>query len=300
MRSISPVDLTIFLSIAKHRNFRRAAAELRLTPSALSHALRSLEEQIGIRLFNRTSRSVALTEAGERLHRRVQPAVREIGEALDEISTLAGQPMGTVRICASHIAAQTLLFPLVQRFVKAHPGIDVELVVQGGLSDIISSGFDVGVRLREMIAADMIAVQLGPPQRSVVVASPVFFERWPKPVVPHDLRDIPCVRFLYEGGREYRWEFERDGAEFEVAVDGPFATTSMDLMLQAALDSLGVAHLYESQVQEHISSGRLVKVLDDWCPIYPGYYLYYPSRRQMPAALRVFIDCISQRDEHRI
>jgi DNA-binding transcriptional LysR family regulator len=297
MRRIHPADLTTFLSIAKHRNFRRAAEELQVTPSALSHALRNLEEQIDIRLFNRTSRSVALTEAGERLHRRVQPAFREIEEALDELSGFTGRPTGTVRISASHIAAQTLLFPLVQRFIKAHPAVNIEIVVQGNLLDIISSGFDAGVRLGEKIAADMIAVPLGPRQRSVVVATPAFFKRWPKPSTPHDLRDIPCVRFRYESGQEYKWEFERGEAELEIAVDGPFATTSMDLMLQAALDGMGAACLYESQVSEHVSSGRLVKALEDWCPDYPGYHLYYPSSRQMPTALRAFIDYVRRKDE---
>jgi len=291
----SPTDLSTFLAIARHRSFRRAAADLGVTPSALSHALRSLEERIDIRLFNRTSRSVSLTEAGERLYARVQPAFRDIEEALDELNSFRDAPMGTLRLNAAHSAAQRLLLPLVNRFVKTYPSVSVELMVQSAMVDVVSEGFDAGVRFGETIAADMIAVPLGPRQRSVVVATQAFFARWPKPATPHDLGGLPCLRFRYYSGRDYRWEFERDGVKLEIAVDGPFVTNSQDLMVQAALEDVGIAYLFEGEAQDHIASGRLVRVLEDWCPDYAGYFLYYPSRRQMPTALRAFVDFMREK-----
>jgi DNA-binding transcriptional LysR family regulator len=290
MRRIEPADLTIFLAIARHRSFRRAATELGVTPSALSHALRSLEERIALRLFNRTTRSVSLTEAGQRLFDRVQPAFRDIEDALDDLNTFRDAPMGLLRINAAQTAAQVVLMPILGPFLRAHPQIRVELVAQGALVDVVGQGFDAGVRFGETIAADMIAVPIGPRQRFAAVASPGYFERWPKPASPRDLNGLPCIGFRFDSGADYHWEFERGGVELEIAAEGAFITNSQELMIDAAIDGIGIAFVFEALVEAHLAAGRLVRVLGDWCPYYPGLYLYFPSRRQLPAPLRAFID----------
>ncbi len=290
MQRIEPNDLATFLVIAKHRSFRKAADELGVTASALSHALRTLEEHLGIRLLNRTTRSVALTEAGERLHARVAPAFRDIDDALDDLNTFRDTPTGTLRINAARASTQIILLSTVTRFLAAYPGVNVEIVVNNAFVDMISEGFDAGVRFGEVIAQDMIAVPLGPRQRSAYVASPDFFRRYPKPRTPQELKGIPCIRFRFESGRYYAWEFERDGVELAVEVDGPLTLGEQDLAVQAALDGAGIAFAFEAQVNELIDQGKLVRVLEDWCPEYPGFYLYYPSRRQLPATLRAFVD----------
>lgn len=290
MRHIDPSDLATFLAIARHRSFRRAADEIGCTPSALSHALRALEERLDVRLVNRTTRSVGLTEAGERLFARVSPAFRDIGDALEDLNTFRDTPAGNLRINASRGAAQSLLLPLVTRFLAAHPRVSVEIVVDNAVIDMVAEGFDAGVRLGETIAQDMIAVPLGPRLRSAYVASPDFFRRHPMPRVPADLKALPCIRLRFESGRYYAWEFERDGVELAVEVDGQLTVTDKDLAIDAALDGAGIAFAFEYQVQPLIDEGRLVRVLEDWCPPYPGYYLYYPGRRQLPLTLRAFVD----------
>ncbi len=290
MRKVEPADLAGFLAIARHRSFRKAAVELGVTPSALSHALRSLEERLELRLVNRTTRSVALTEAGERLYARVRPAFRDIDDALEDLNAFRGAPTGTLRINAARASTRLVLLPLVASFLRAHPGVRVELVVDEGLADVVSAGFDAGVRFGESIAADMIAVAIGPRHRFAVVGSPEFFERHARPGKPHDLRGLPCVRYKFSGGGMYRWEFERRGVEVEVEVDGPLTLGDQDLMIDAALRGVGLAYLFEAQAEPHIAAGRLVRVLADWCPAYPGFFLYYPSRRQLPAALRAFVE----------
>ena len=290
MRPIDPGDLATFLAIAQHRSFRRAADELGCTPSALSHALRALEERLDLRLINRTTRSVSLTEAGERLRARVAPAFRDINDALEDLNNFRGAPTGTLRINAARASTEIVLLPLVTRFLAVHPGIDVEIVVDNGLVDTVSEGFDAGVRFGEIIAQDMIAVPLGPRQRSAIVASPDFFERYPKPTVPEQLKDLPCVRLRFGSGRIYAWEFERGGIELAVKVEGPLTLGDQDLSVEAALDGVGLAFAFEAQVQPLVERGRLVRVLEDWCPYYTGFYLYYPSRRQLPAPLRAFVD----------
>lgn len=290
MRPIDPSDLATFLAIARHRSFRRAADEIGCTPSALSHAMRALEERLDVRLLNRTTRSVALTEAGEQLHARVAPAFRDIIDALDDLNNFRGMPTGKLRINAARSSAQIVLLPMVTRFLAAHPGISVEIVVDNMLVDMVSEGFDAGVRFGEVVARDMIAVPLGPRQRSAFVASPGFFERHGKPATPEQLKDLPCIRFRFGSGRYYAWEFERGGIELTVEVDGPLTVGDQDLSVQAALDGAGIAFAFEAQVADLVAEGRLVRVLEDWCPYYPGFYLYYPNRRQLPAPLRAFVD----------
>jgi DNA-binding transcriptional LysR family regulator len=292
MAAIGPADLSIFLAIARHRSFRRAAVDLRVSPSALSHAVRGIEGRLGLRLFNRTTRSVALTEAGERLFARIRPAFHDIEDALEDLNSLRDEPAGTLRINAGRGSTRLVLLPVVQRFLAAYPQVRVEVATDNALVDMVSGGFDAGVRLGEIIAADMIAVPLGPRQRSAVVGSPAFFERWPKPLVPEQLRGLPCIRHRFDSGLYYAWEFARGGVEVSTVVDGPLCMTDQDMMLAPALAGTGLAYLFEAQVEASIAEGRLVRVLQDWCPYYPGFYLYYPSRRQMPLVLRAFLDFV--------
>jgi DNA-binding transcriptional LysR family regulator len=294
MQQVTPADLTTFLAIARHRSFRAAAVELGVTASALSHALRNIEARLDLRLFNRTTRSVALTEAGERLLARITPAFRDIADALDDLNTFRGKPAGTLRLNAAKQSAQLVLLPAVTRFLRAYPDVKVELATNDALVDMVSAGFDAGVRFGETIAADMIAVPIGPRHRFAVVASPDCFRDRKQPVTPHDLSTLPCIRFRFAGGSFYRWEFERGGIELAIEVDGPLTLNDQDLMLQAALDGVGLAYVFEAQAAELIEQKKLVRVLADWCPAYPGFFLYYPSRRQLPAVLRAFIDFARQ------
>jgi DNA-binding transcriptional LysR family regulator len=243
-----------------------------------------------VRLLNRTTRSVALTEAGERLRSRIAPAFRDIDDALDDLNTFRDTPTGTLRINASRASTEIALLPTVTRFLTAYPGVSVDIVVNNAFVDMVSEGFDAGVRFGEVVARDMIAVPLGPPQRSAYVASPDFLRRFPAPTAPGDLKGLPCIRFRFESGRYYAWEFERDGIALSVEVDGQLTLGESNLAVQAALDGAGIAFAFEAQVETLVAEGRLVRVLEDWCPHYPGFYLYYPSRRQLPATLRAFVD----------
>lgn len=295
MRRIRPADLSVFLAIAENRSFRRAAVELGVTASALSHALRAIEERLDVRLVNRTTRGVGLTQAGERLFERVRPAFLDIDAALEELDTFRGQAIGRLRLNASRAAAKLVLLPIVARFLREHPAIEAEIVVDDALVDMVSGGFDAGVRFGESIAADMIAVAIGPRHRFAVVGSPDHFERHAKPVTPHDLKGHPCIRYRFASGAFYRWEFERGGLELDVDVQGPLTLGDQDTMLQAALEGAGLAYVFENQAIDLVSDGWLVRVLEDWCPDYPGFFLYYPSRRQLPGPLRAFLDFVRAR-----
>ncbi|WP_127089994.1 LysR family transcriptional regulator [Aquabacter cavernae] len=292
MRKISSADLASFLAIARHRSFRRAADELGCTPSALSHALRALEERLDLRLVNRTTRSVGLTEAGEQLYARVSPAFRDIDDALEDLNSFRGTPTGQLRINAAPASARLVLLPLVARFLAAHPGVSVEVVADNALVDMVSDGFDAGVRLGETIAQDMIAIPLGPRQRSAIVATPTFFEAHARPSAPEQLKGLPCIGLRFGSGRLYAWEFERGGVNLAVEVSARLILDDQDLMVEAALNGTGIAYTFEDQVRDLVAQGRLVRVLEDWCPYYQGFYLYYPSRRQMPSALRAFVDFV--------
>jgi DNA-binding transcriptional LysR family regulator len=290
MARVDSSDLAGFLAIAKHRSFKAASVELGVTPSALSHALRNVEERLGLRLVNRTTRSVALTEAGERLFARVSPAFRDIEDALEDLNTFRGKPTGTLRLNSARQSARLVLLPIITKFLKVYPDIRVDLVINDALVDVVSAGFDAGVRFGETIAADMIAVPIGPRHRFAVVGSPGYFKSHKQPVTPHDLRELPCIRLRFSSGAIYRWEFERGGIELDIEVDGPLTMTDQEMMIDAALDGAGLAYVFEAQVEQLVAKRKLVHVLADWCPAYPGFFLYYPSRRQLPAALRAFID----------
>lgn len=290
MKNPSTTDLSIFLCIAQHLNFSRAAVDLGLTPSALSHSLRALENRLGVRLFNRTTRSVALTEAGERLYARLKPAFRDIEDALEDLNHFRDKPSGNLRITSGRQACELVLLSIASEFLKIYPDIRLEVVESDALLDIVASGFDAGVRFGNRLEADMVSMPVGPNLRSVVVGSPGFFERHPAPQKPEDLHALPCIRHRFPSGSMYRWEFERGGIEQEVEVNGPLTLGDVSLMIGPALQGLGLAYVFEDMAREHLASGRLVQVLADWCPYYPGLHLYYPSRRHIPAPLKAFID----------
>lgn len=292
MHQVSISDLTVFLAIAKHLNLSRAATELNLSPSALSHALRSMETRLGIRLFNRTTRSVALTEAGQRLLSRIEPAFREIGNALEDLNDFRTKPAGTLRISCGRASTQMVLLPFIAPYLQAYPEVSVEVVDNDALIDVVSGGFDAGVRLGERLESDMVAVPIGPPMRSVVVATPSFLENHFRPLHPRDLTQLPCIRHRFPSGVIYRWQFERDGVKLETEVGGALTLGDVELMIDAALHGIGLAYVFEHMVADHVRAGRLTPVLEEWCPSYSGFYLYYPSRRQMPAALKAFVECI--------
>ena len=290
MKNPSTADLPIFLCIAQHLNFSRAAVDLGLTPSALSHSLRALENRLGVRLFNRTTRSVALTEAGERLYARLKPAFRDIDDALEDLNHFRDKPSGNLRITAGRQACELVLLPIAGAFLQAYPDIRLEVVESDALLDIVAGGFDAGVRFGNRLEADMVSLPIGPTLRSVVVASPAFLERHTAPQKPEDLHALPCIRHRFPSGALYRWEFERGRIVQEIEVNGPLTLGDVSLMIGPALQGLGLAYVFEDMAREHLASGRLVQVLADWCPYYPGLHLYYPSRRHVPAPLKAFID----------
>ncbi|RKH88735.1 LysR family transcriptional regulator [Corallococcus sp. AB045] len=288
-------ELTVFLEIARHLNFRRAAAALGVTPSALSHSLRGLEEKLDLRLVHRTTRSVGLTAAGERLAERLRPAFRDIDDALDDLNSFREAPVGRLRLSAARVAIRLSLMPVLGPFMAAHPGIEVEVVDSGAFVDIVKEGFDAGVRFHERVAADMVAIPLGPPLRTAIVATPAYFAKHPHPKTPRDLAAHDCIQMRFTNGARYAWEFERNGKELEVETRGSLALSDQVEILEAALAGLGLAYLFESQVQPLIDQGRLVRVLEAWCPPYSGFFLYYPSRRHLPPVLKAFVDFVRGR-----
>jgi DNA-binding transcriptional LysR family regulator len=287
-------DLSAFVAVATHRSFSRAAAELGLSPSALSHTVRGLEERMDLRLLNRTTRSVAPTEAGERLLERLRPALRDIADALEDANVFRDKPAGRLRLNVPRSAAVLLLAPVITRFVQTYPEMQLEIATEGRFVDIVAAGFDAGVRFGESVERDMVAVRISDDLRMAVVGSPDYLRTHTRPRKPHDLTDHACIRFRLPGGSLYRWEFEKAGEAMEVEVDGPLILGDQELMLSAAIDGAGLAIVLERHARPHLRAGRLKRVLADWCPPFPGYFLYYPSRRQVPAGLRAFIDMMRQ------
>jgi DNA-binding transcriptional LysR family regulator len=293
MRREDLSDLAAFALIVEERSFTRAAARMGLSASALSHAMRTLEERLGVKLLHRTTRSVAPTQAGERLLERLKPALGDIEAAVDELGTQRQRPAGRVRINAHRTAAMGLVLPKLRRLRHDYPEVIVELTVDDGLTDIVSAGFDAGIRYRKQLARDMVSVQIGPPERTIVVAAPSYFETHPPPSSPQELMRHACIGYRFTtSGRLHRWEFEKEGQSLQVAVEAGFTTNDTELLLQAALAGVGPADLLESQAREHLATGALVRVLEEWCPSVEASFLYYPSRRQMPPALRVVVDAL--------
>lgn len=289
-------DLTAFLAVAEKRSFTRAAAKLGTSQSALSHTIRRLEARLGIRLLTRTTRSVAPTEAGERLLRTVGPRFDEIDAELAALSEFREKPAGTVRITTGGHPASTILWPALAKLLPNHPDIKVEITIDDGLIDIVAERFDAGVRLGEQVAKDMVAVRIGPEMWMAVVGAPSYFGAHPRPKTPDDLTNHTCINLrLPTYGGIYAWEFETAGRELRVRVEGQVVFNNIDLALNAALAGFGLAYLPEDQVQAHVADGRLIRVLGDWCPPFSGYHLYYPSRRQTAPALAVLVEALRYR-----
>ena len=288
--------LMAFWKVAEHRGFTAAAAELEVSPSALSQSIRQLEARLGVRLLHRSTRSVSLTEAGQAYLARVGPALGQVIEAGEEINTLQGRPSGTLRLNAARIATAMVLQPLLAGFLAEHPQVQIELTNDEGFVDIVEQGFDAGVRMGESLARDMVAIPLGGPIAAAVVASPDYLRRHPAPLHPDDLAQHNCVRFRFAGtGAIYKWEFQLDSRVVEYEARGNLTITDSMFNLDAALDGLGLAYTFESLAQPHIQAGRLQRVLEPFSPTFPGFYLYYPSRHDQQSKLKAFIDYVRAR-----
>lgn len=286
-------DLLAFIAVARERSFTRAAAKLGVSQSALSHTLRRLEKRLGLRLLTRSTRSVAPTEAGERLLLTVAPRFEEVEAELEAITELREKPAGTIRISAGEHSVATVLWPRLDGFLRDYPDIKVELSLDGALIDIVAGRFDAGVRLGEQVAKDMIAMRIGPDWRMAIVAAPSYFATRPEPVTPHDLTTHNCINLrLASYGGFYAWEFERGGEKLNVRVEGQLAFNSTTPILVAALAGHGLACLPEGMAAPHIAAGRLRQVLVGWCPLFDGYHLYYPSRRQSSPAFTALLQAL--------
>jgi DNA-binding transcriptional LysR family regulator len=290
MRANELTELTAFMVIAQELSFRRAAARLNLTPSTLSHSLRALEERLGVRLLNRTTRTVSPTDAGRMLLETIAPAFASIETAVEDVNAFRTRPHGTLRVNVPLMAATTVLAPRLGAFARQFPDVTLEVAVNDGFVDIVRHGFDAGIRLGESLDQDMTAVRVSPDLRVAVVGSPDYLAKHTAPVVPHDLQHHLCIGYrMITSGVLYRWEFEKDAQKLAVQVSGPLVVDTLDLMISASLDGVGLANVPESSVAEHLHSGKLVRVLDDWCTPFPGFFLYYAGRRQTSAALRALI-----------
>lgn len=286
-------DLNAFLVVARERSFTRAAAQLGVSPSALSQAIRTLEERLGVRLLTRTTRNVAPTEAGERLVASVGPHLEGIESAIADLSALRDKPAGKIRISAVDHAAETILWPALSGFLGRYPDVQVEIVVDNMLRDIVSERFDAGIRMGERVARDMIAVRIGPDLRMAAVASQAYFARYGTPNTPQDLAGHNCINLRMETlGGIYAWEFEQGAREVVVRVEGQLTVNDINVIKQAALNDVGLAFMPEDIARPHIDAGELVHVLSDWTPPFPGYHLYYPSRRQHSPAFAAFVDAL--------
>jgi len=286
-------DLAAFAVVAEQRSFTRAAAELSISQSALSHAIKALEERLGVRLLSRTTRSVSTTEAGETLLRHLRPAMAEIASGVDAASALRGKPSGTLRITATKHAVSSVVMPALPGFLASHPDIRVEMLVDDTMTDIVANRIDAGIRFGDLVEKDMIAIRIGPDIRMAVVGAPSYFADHPVPRTPRQLSDHRCINYRQvRSGGLYAWDFEEKGKPFAVRVDGPLVINNSDLIREAALAGQGLAYVYANEVEADIKAGRLTRILAKWCPAFPGYYLYHPSRRQTPPALAALIGAL--------
>jgi DNA-binding transcriptional LysR family regulator len=296
MSRIDLNDIVAFLAVARERSFTRAAARLGVSQSALSQTVRGLEARLGIRLLTRTTRSVAPTEAGERLLRAAGPRLEEVDAELAALSELRDRPSGTIRITTHDHAVKSVLWPGLAKLLPDYPDIKIEIVIDYGLTDIVAERFDAGVRSGEMVARDMIAVRIGPDMRSAVVGAPSYFAKRSRPNTPQDLTAHNCINLrLPTHGGLYAWEFEKGGRELRVRVEGQLVFNATGPMLEAALSGFGLAYVPEDSVTAELADGRLIRALADWCPPYPGYHLYYPSRRQPTPAFALLVDALRYR-----
>lgn len=286
--------LAAFAVVADERSFTRAAVRLGVSTSAVSHSIRALEERLGVRLLARTTRTVAPTDAGQRLLAQLRPALDEIEAALTEVGRFRDKPAGTIRLIAPPIAVAMTVSPKLAKFTRDYPDVAVDITAEDdSRRDLIAARFDAGIHLGEFLQRDMVAVRVTGEQRAAIVAAPTYFESHPKPKTPRDLTAHRCIRYrMGAGGAVYRWEFEKRGKPITVSVSGPLIVNDVELTLRAALDGVGLAFALEEHAAEHIARGELVRVLEDWCPPFDGFFLYYPSRRQQPAALQAFVDAL--------
>jgi DNA-binding transcriptional LysR family regulator len=290
-------DLVAFLAVAEERSFTRAAAKLGISQSALSYTVRRLEARLGLRLLNRTTRSVSPTEGGERLLRTLSPAFEQIQAELDSVGELRDKPAGTIRLTANDHAADTILWPAISRLLPAYPDIKVEIDIDYGLTDIVTDRYDAGVRLGDQVAKDMVAVRIGPNSSMAVVGAPTYFAARPPPKSPQQLVNHNCINFRQpSAGGLYAWEFEKHGRELRVRVEGQLVFNGVYQILAAARSGFGLAYLFDDMVQEDVEQGRLTRVLADWCPPFSGYHLYYPSRRQPAPAFALLVDALRIKD----
>jgi DNA-binding transcriptional LysR family regulator len=289
-------DLQAFLAVAREQSFTKAAARLGVTPSALSHTIRALEERLGVRLLARTTRNVAPTEAGDRLLRSIAPLFDQIAAEIEALGELRDKPAGTVRITCTDDAIELYLRPALASFLKNYPDITLELFVDYGFTNIVEERFDAGIRLGEAISKDMIAVRISPDWRLAVVGSPAYFERCPAPATPYDLIGHACINIRHRpSGAIYAWEFEKDGKAFTVKGEGQLVFNSIVHVLNGALDGIGLAYVPEALAAPYLADGRLKEVLADWCPYFQGFHLYYPHRRQASPAFSAFVDAVRHR-----
>jgi DNA-binding transcriptional LysR family regulator len=293
MRRGELADLTAFIAVADNLSFRAAAARLGVTPSALSHTLRQLEERVGVRLLNRTTRSVSPTDAGRRLLERLRPAMEQIAGALDDLNGERTRPFGRLRIYATHLAGAAVLAPVWARFLSSYPDVHLELTLEDAATDIVARGFDAGIGPRDLAAADMVAVRVMAPMKVAVVGAPGYFARRAPPLMPDDLGHHECIRFRRgSDGPMFDWAFERGGRSRRVSVAGRLTVNDPRICVRAAVDGLGVAYTIEALAEPFVRSGQLVRVLVDWSPCFEGMFLYYPGHRQVPAPLRALIGMI--------
>jgi len=288
-------ELATFISVARRRSFRRAAAERGISPSAVSHAVRRLEERLGVQLLRRTTRSVSLSEVGQQLFARVQPAFNEIHNAMEIVNSFRDTPYGAVRLNAPRSVAPIVLAPVMGRLLRQNPGLRLDVSVDDRLVDIVSDGYDAGIRFGERIAQDMVAVRLPVQLRWAVVASPAYFREHPVPETPHDLGRHICIRYNFPSGIAFPWEFSQGAANLVVDVNGPLALDDQEMMVEAAVHGAGVAFVWEGRAEPHLRAGRLMRCLINWCPPFCDLFLYYPRERHVSAALRALIDALKQR-----
>lgn len=281
--------LSAFLAVAEERSFTRAAKRVGVSPSALSHAIRGLEERIGVRLLARTTRSVAPTAAGQQLLDHLGPALGDIRSVLGQISELRDRPAGRVRLIVSPLAAKSVLAPKLGQLARHYPDVVLDITTDESRVDLVAAGFDAGIHLGEFIQKDMVVIRVSADRRPAIVGSPGYFASHPKPASPRDLTNHRCINYRHGSAGVYRWELDKGKESVTVAVDGPLIVDDVELIIRAAIDGVGLAFMAEETAAPHLASGALVRVLEEWCPPYPGFYLYYPSQRQLSAALTALI-----------
>jgi DNA-binding transcriptional LysR family regulator len=292
MRRADLASLSAFVAVAENLSFRAAASSLGVTPSALSHTMRNFEERLGVRLLNRTTRSVSLTDAGLRLLDRLRSAVEQVSRALDDLKGEQGHPFGRLRLYVTHLAGAAVIAPVWARFLSTFPDVQLEIHADAAPGDIVAKGFDAGVGPRDWAAADMIAVRVMGPMRVAVVGAPTYFARRHLPLAPDDLTLHSCIQYRRAAGAMFDWPFERDGKSRQISLDGRVIANDTDLAVRAAIDGLGIVYTNEALADPFLRSGQLVRVLEEWSPSFEGFFIYYPGHRQVPVALRALIDML--------